>query len=112
MRSPDAYRWWDEGGAPSGPDPGRLLAAAAAGDAATLGALLFNDLEAPVAARHPEIAEAKRALLAAGALGAVMSGSGSSVVGLAAHAAHAAELASAFPGALVVSGLAGPSSVA
>lgn len=112
VRSPDAYRWWDEGGAPSGPDPESLLAAAAAGDAATLGALLFNDLEAPVSARHPEIAEAKRALLAAGALGAVMSGSGSSVAGLAAHAAHAAELASVFPGALAVSGLAGQPSVA
>jgi 4-diphosphocytidyl-2-C-methyl-D-erythritol kinase len=108
VRSPDAYRWWDEGGAPSGPDPEALLAAAAAGDAVSLGTLLFNDLETPVSARHPEIAEATRALLAAGALGAVMSGSGSSVAGLAADAAHAAELASKFPGALAVSGLAAP----
>ena len=112
VRSPDAYRWWDEGGFPSGPDPEPLLAAAAAGDAATLGALLFDDLEVPVSARHPEIAEAKQALLAAGALGAVMSGSGSSVAGLAADAVHAAELASGFPGALVVSGVAGPMGVA
>jgi 4-diphosphocytidyl-2-C-methyl-D-erythritol kinase len=106
IRSPDAYRWWDEGGAPSGPDPEALLAAAASGDAVSLGTLLFNDLEAPVSARHPEIAETTRALLAAGALGAVMSGSGSSVAGLAADAAHAAELASMFPGAIAVSGLA------
>jgi 4-diphosphocytidyl-2-C-methyl-D-erythritol kinase len=108
VRSPDAYRWWDEGGAPSGPDPEALLAAAATGDAVSLGTLLFNDLEVPVSARHPEIAEATRALLAAGVLGAVMSGSGSSVAGLAADAAHAAELASKFPGALAVSGLAAP----
>lgn len=106
IRSPDAYRWWDEGGAPSGPDPEPLLAAAATGDVAALGTLLFNDLEVPVSARHPEIAEATRALLAAGALGAVMSGSGSSVAGLAADAAHAVELASMFPGALAVSGFA------
>jgi 4-diphosphocytidyl-2-C-methyl-D-erythritol kinase len=106
VRSPDAYRWWDEGGASSGPDPEALLAAAATGDAVLLGTLLFNDLEAPVSARHPEIAEATRALLAAGALGAVMSGSGSSVAGLAADGAQATELASKFPGALAVSGLA------
>lgn len=112
IRSPDAYRWWDESGALSGPDPEPLLAAAAAGDARTLGTLLFNDLEGPVSARHPEIAEATRALLEAGALGAMMSGSGSSVAGLAADAAHAAELAAVFPGGLAVSGLAGPSGVA
>jgi 4-diphosphocytidyl-2-C-methyl-D-erythritol kinase len=58
-RSPDAYRWWDEDGGASGPDPVPLLEAATAGDAEALGPLLFNDLEAPVAARHPEIAAAK-----------------------------------------------------
>ncbi len=83
VRSPDAYRWWDEDGAATGPDPDDLLAAATAGDAEALGPLLFNDLETPVATRHPEIGEAKRRLLEAGALGAVMSGSGSSVIGLA-----------------------------
>src|SRR5439155_1185406 len=43
---------------------------------------LFNDLEAPVVRRHPEIAEAKRSLLHGGALGAVMSGSGPTVFGV------------------------------
>ena len=61
----------------------RLLAAATAGDAEALGPLLFNDLERPVAARHPEIGEAARGLIESGALGAMMSGSGSSVIGLA-----------------------------
>jgi 4-diphosphocytidyl-2-C-methyl-D-erythritol kinase len=112
VRSPDAYRWWDEGGASSGPDPEPLLAAAASGDVATLGSLLFNDLEAVVSGRHPEIADARRALLDAGALGAVMSGSGSSVAGLAADEVHAAELVSVFPGAMAVSGLVGPPRVA
>jgi 4-diphosphocytidyl-2-C-methyl-D-erythritol kinase len=104
VRSPDAYRWWDEDGAPTGPDPDPLLSAAAAGDARTLGALLFNDLEAPVFARHPVLGQAKRALLDAGALGAVMSGSGSAVVGLARDEAHAAGLARSFPNAVVASG--------
>ncbi len=104
IRSPDAYRWWDDDGAPTGPDPAALLDAAAAGDAETLGALLFNDLEGPVFARHPEIGEAKGRVLAAGALGAVMSGSGSSVAGLARDDAHARKLAEKIPGAIVTYG--------
>jgi len=96
VRSPDAYRWWDEDGGGTGPDPDRLLAAAAAGDAEALGPLLFNDLERPVAARHPEIGEAARGLIESGALGAIMSGSGSSVIGLARDEAHARELAAGF----------------
>ncbi len=104
VRSPEAYRWWDEDGGPTGPDPSPILEAAAAGDAETLGPLLFNDLEPPVFARRPDIAEAKERLLEAGALGAVMSGSGSSVVGLARDEAHARELARAVPGAMAVLG--------
>ncbi len=104
VRSPDAYRWWDEDRATSGPDPEPLLEAAADGDVEALGALLFNDLEAPVCARHPRIAEAKDGLLSAGALGAVMSGSGSSVVGLARDQGHAGALAARFEGAIAVSG--------
>ena len=104
VRSPDAYRWWDEDGAVAGPDPDPVLEAAAAGDAAALGPLLFNDLEAVVARRHPAVGEAKQQLLAAGALGAVMSGSGSSVVGLARDRAHAEVIASGFPNAIVASG--------
>jgi 4-diphosphocytidyl-2-C-methyl-D-erythritol kinase len=96
VRSPDAYRWWDEDGTGTGPDPDRLLAAATAGDAEVLGPLLFNDLERPVAARHPEIGEAARDLIESGALGAVMSGSGSSVIGLARDEAHARKLAAGF----------------
>jgi len=96
VRSPDAYRWWDEDGGGTGPDPDALLAAATAGDAEALGPLLFNDLERPVAARHPEIGEAARGLIESGALGAIMSGSGSSVIGLARDEAHARELAARF----------------
>lgn len=96
VRSPDAYRWWDVDGGRPGPDPEPLIAAAAGGDPQTLGALLFNDLEAPVLSRHPELAAAKRRLLEAGALGAVMTGSGSSMLGLARDAAHAGALAAGF----------------
>jgi 4-diphosphocytidyl-2-C-methyl-D-erythritol kinase len=98
VRSPDAYRWWDEDGASTGPDPEPLLAAASAGDAGSLGPLLFNDLEPPVFARHEELETAKARLLEAGALGAVMSGSGSSLIGLAADEGHARELAAGLDG--------------
>jgi len=104
IRSPDAYRWWDEDRGGTGPDPAPLLAAAAKGEPGSLGPLLFNDLEGPVSARHPEIAEARERLLSAGALGAVMSGSGLSVAGLARDRAHAGELARGIPRAVVAFG--------
>ena len=107
VSSPDAYRWWDEDGGHTGPNPDALLAAAAGGDPAALGPLLFNDLEAPVVARHPAIGEAKARLLAAGALGAVMSGSGSSIVGLAGDEDHARALAEVVDGTPVVGPTAG-----
>jgi len=81
VSTPEAFRWWDEAGAPTGPEPGPLLEAARLGMERVAGSL-FNDLEAPVVRRHPEIAEAKRSLLDGGALGAVMSGSGPTVFGV------------------------------
>jgi 4-diphosphocytidyl-2-C-methyl-D-erythritol kinase len=104
VRSPDAYRWWDEDGGRTGPDPGPVLAAAAVGDAEVLGPLLFNDLEPSVVARHPAVGRTKRRLLDDGAVGALMSGSGSSVVGLARDAAHAEALAARIDGATALMG--------
>lgn len=51
-------------------------------DRVELSRWLRNDLEAPVVLRYPLVAELKRALVSAGALGAVMSGSGATVVGV------------------------------
>jgi 4-diphosphocytidyl-2-C-methyl-D-erythritol kinase len=50
--------------------------------AAELVPLLRNDLEAVTSSRHPEIAAIKQRLLQAGALGALMSGSGPTVFGV------------------------------
>jgi 4-diphosphocytidyl-2C-methyl-D-erythritol kinase len=66
VRSPDAYRWWDESGATPGDDLEPVLRAAAEGDPERLGPLLFNDLQHVVCARHPPIADAIEALLQAG----------------------------------------------
>jgi 4-diphosphocytidyl-2-C-methyl-D-erythritol kinase len=104
VRSPEAYLWWDKDGGSTGSEPTALLAAARAGDAEALGPLLFNDLEEPVFRRHPAIRKVRDGLLADGALGAVMSGSGSTVAGLARDRAHARAVAKGFEGAIVVSG--------
>jgi 4-diphosphocytidyl-2-C-methyl-D-erythritol kinase len=103
VRSPDAYRWWDEDRERSGPSPTALLRAAAAGRVERLGELLFNDLEGPVIRRHPDVGEVKQRLVDAGSPGAVMSGSGPTVVGLAEDRPHAQRLARRFKGAKVVS---------
>jgi 4-diphosphocytidyl-2-C-methyl-D-erythritol kinase len=69
-------------------------------DAAAMARLLSNDLERPVLAHHPLIAQLKQAQLEAGALGSLMSGSGSTVFGIwptvAAAAAAQAQLAPDF----------------
>jgi 4-diphosphocytidyl-2-C-methyl-D-erythritol kinase len=104
VRSPDAYRWWDEDGGVRGPDPDPVLRAAEAGDPSVLGPLLFNDLEPSVVGRHPEVEAAKARLLERGCAGAVMIGSGSSVVGLVADREQAEAVAAAFDDAVVASG--------
>ena len=103
VRTPDAYAWWDERGE-TGPDAGAVIASLEAGNDENLGPALFDDLQSVVAERHPEVADTVRALLDAGALGAVMSGSGPTVVALARHMAHADQIAEAVPGAFVTAG--------
>jgi 4-diphosphocytidyl-2-C-methyl-D-erythritol kinase len=99
----DAYSWWDD--APvTGHDPGVLIAALETGDVDLLGDALFNDLQPGVVGRHPEVGEVVEAFLEAGALGAIMSGSGPTVAALARHFGHADTLAAAVPGSIVVSG--------
>jgi 4-diphosphocytidyl-2-C-methyl-D-erythritol kinase len=53
---------------------------------AAIGAHLDNDLESVALPVHPRIREVKERLLALGAVGALMSGSGSAVFGLFASA--------------------------
>ena len=103
IATPDAYAWWDKGGS-TGPDPGVVIAAFEAGNDAILGPAMFDDLQAPVAARHPVIESTIQALLDEGALGAAMTGSGPTVVALARHMAHADQVAEAVPGAFVTAG--------
>ena len=103
VRAGDAYGWWDEFGGPVGRDSARLFTALRQGDPAVVGRLLSNDLEGPVSVKHAEVRTARTALLGAGALGAVMCGSGPAVAGLARDGRHAEELAAAVGGTAVAS---------
>jgi len=76
----EAYRWYDDDrdvdrGVVR--DPQRVP-----GPWPSRAAEMINDLEPPIARRHPEIDQMKAALRKAGALAAAMSGSGSAVFGL------------------------------
>jgi len=102
-----AYRLYDQqsGGAgarPAPPDerPDRqaMLAAVAKKDAGQIGRLLNNVFEPVIAGVYPEIAQIKKALLEAGALGACLSGSGPTVFGLWADEAQARQAAGRLPG--------------
>jgi 4-diphosphocytidyl-2-C-methyl-D-erythritol kinase len=93
LSTPEVYRTFDEVSAPSDVEPDAVLQALRTGDAEALGAALHNDLE--VAALHllPDLAERRQAMLDAGALGAMVSGSGPTMVALAASAQEATAMA-------------------
>ena len=79
----DAYRWWDAD---------RLSSSARAASE------WVNDLQPPVAARHPEITRIVKRLARRGSIHAAMSGSGSAVFGLFDREAQALEAADALTG--------------
>lgn len=83
------YREYDMNPTPSMAPIDALEQALRKGDLAQVGACLSNDLEQAASRLHPEILDVKQLLLDSGALGAVMSGSGPTVLGLANDAAHA-----------------------
>lgn len=95
LSTADVYRSWDAHCTPSEIEPDAVLAALVAGDAEALGAALHNELQPAAMALRPDLADRRAALLEAGALGAVMAGSGPTLLGLARDAEHAQRLASA-----------------
>ncbi len=77
---------------------GALTAALAAGDVDGVAANLANDLEVAAFDLMPALRDHKRSMLEAGALGAIMTGSGSAIIGLCRDEAHAGLVASAVAG--------------
>jgi 4-diphosphocytidyl-2-C-methyl-D-erythritol kinase len=65
------------------PDQAAMLRALRASDAAAIAEAMVNVLEPVTASLHPIIADLKQAMLEAGALGAVMTGAGPSVLAIA-----------------------------
>jgi 4-diphosphocytidyl-2-C-methyl-D-erythritol kinase len=76
-----------------------LMAALSAGDPVRLGAALANDLQEPALTLFPALRKTLDAGQEAGALGALVSGSGPTCLFLARDAAHAADLAASLSGA-------------
>jgi 4-diphosphocytidyl-2-C-methyl-D-erythritol kinase len=92
------YRHYDELGPAEplrGRQPSELVAALAAGDVARIGAALENDLEPAAFDLFPTLKSGKERLVEAGAVGAVMSGSGPTLLALARDEEHAGRLARA-----------------
>jgi 4-diphosphocytidyl-2-C-methyl-D-erythritol kinase len=91
----DAYRWLDEArgypatapsGRPEGPEPeagsGRESQSISGCRWPVPSGEVWNDFEAVVAARHPELCDIRQEIIRSGAAAAAMSGSGSTMFGL------------------------------
>ena len=72
----------------------RMVEALGSGNLEEIAAALMNDLQAPAVKQHPEIADALVSLRTAGVIGAMMSGSGSSVFGIVRDVAEAERISS------------------
>jgi 4-diphosphocytidyl-2-C-methyl-D-erythritol kinase len=95
----EAYSWYDEDRAAGVREPRSELQILPV-PWPTRAAQMINDLEAPVTRRHAEIAAIKTALKEAGAVAAVMSGSGSAVFGLYRTQPNAARAARSLGGSM------------
>ena len=92
LATADVYKSWDRCCTVNEVQPDAVVQALRSTDAEALGAALHNDLEPAAFALRPTLADDKRTLLDAGALGAVLSGSGPTLLGLAESAEHAREI--------------------
>lgn len=92
LSTADVYRAWDEHCEPSEVEPDAVLHALRTEDPEALGAALHNDLEEAVFALRPRLRDRRQALLDADALGAVVTGSGPTLVALAADRGHAEDI--------------------
>jgi len=81
--------------------PHELADGLARGDLARVAAALSNDLEPAALDLWPELAAGREALRAAGALGVILAGSGSTWAGLCRDGAHATSVASSVGGIVV-----------
>jgi 4-diphosphocytidyl-2-C-methyl-D-erythritol kinase len=89
------YEAFDDRGYESDAQVAPMTMAIGAGDVEGVASLLHNDLEAAALGLRPELVAKKEAMISAGALGAVMSGSGPTIFGVARDEDHARAVARA-----------------
>lgn len=82
LSTPEVYREYDRQACDKGGDIGKVIEALEKGDMTMLCREIFNDLEAPAMRLCPILPDIKQVLLDHGAMGAMMSGSGTSVFGI------------------------------
>lgn len=87
------YEAWDAHCRPSEVEPDAVLQALRNEDAIALGAALHNDLEPAAFSLRPELEDLKKRLIDAGAIGAVLSGSGPTLLALAENEGAARDIA-------------------
>lgn len=101
LSTAEVYEAWDEHCRPTRAEPDLVLQALRTGDAEALGATLRNDLEQAAFRLRPGLERDRQRLLDAGALGAVVSGSGPTLVALAHDHGAATRIADAVGGHFV-----------
>ena len=89
----DVYAAWEPGDPDLEVGSAPMTLAMGAGDVPEVASLLHNDLEPAIFKLRPELEDKKHSLLEAGALGALVSGSGPTVYGIARDKAHAESIA-------------------
>jgi 4-diphosphocytidyl-2-C-methyl-D-erythritol kinase len=106
LSTAEVYKRFDElGWRPPVSDAHDLADALARGDVERVGASLRNDLFEAAVSLDASVGAMREAVLSAGALGAVMTGSGTACCGLARDETHANEIGVRVPGAWVVTSL-------
>jgi 4-diphosphocytidyl-2-C-methyl-D-erythritol kinase len=95
LSTAEVYAAFDRLAPPSASSPDPVLQALRTGDIDELAAVLRNDLEPAALELRPALAGRRDAMLEAGALAAMVSGSGPTMLGLARDEAHAQSIAAA-----------------
>lgn len=94
----DVYAAWDETGSEPGPAVGTMLKALMSGDVSNIAAAMHNDLQSVALVLRPELEDGLTAMQSAGALRALVSGSGPTIFGLCESADHARSVTAAVRG--------------
>jgi 4-diphosphocytidyl-2-C-methyl-D-erythritol kinase len=94
----DVYEKWDEVGSPAASDSGEMIGAIEGGELEGIARAMHNDLQVAAVALRPELVEKMSAVTDAGAVNAIVCGSGPTVLGLARDLEQARSIAESISG--------------